>query len=137
MLKQRRKKKEIRRAAVRQRIRRRVSGTAERPRLTVFRSVRHLHLQLIDDVEGKTLVSVSTQEASFKEQSFRRGATPAAASSALRRATVPAASAAGKMLGERAKAVGISKIVFDRGGYAYHGRVRAVADAAREVGLEF
>ena len=124
MLKQRRKKKEIRRAAVRQRIRRRVSGTAERPRLTVFRSVRHLHLQLIDDVEGKTLVSVSTQEASFKEQSFRRGAT------------VPAASAAGKMLGERAKAVGISKIVFDRGGYAYHGRVRAVADAAREVGLE-
>ncbi|SVA93059.1 uncharacterized protein METZ01_LOCUS145913 [marine metagenome] len=125
MLRQRRKKKEIRRAAVRQRIRRRVSGTAERPRLTVFRSVRHLHLQLIDDVEGKTLVSVSTQEASFKEQSFRQGAT------------VPAASAAGKMLGERAKAVGISKIVFDRGGYAYHGRVRAVADAAREVGLEF
>lgn len=125
MLRQRRKKKEIRRAAVRQRIRRRVSGTAARPRLTVFRSVRHLHLQLIDDVEGKTLVSVSTQEASFKEHSFRRGAT------------VPAASAAGKMLGERAKAVGISKIVFDRGGYAYHGRVRAVADAAREVGLEF
>ena len=125
MLRQRRKKKEIRRAAVRQRIRRRVSGTAERPRLTVFRSVRHLHLQLIDDVEGKTLVSVSTQEASFREQSFRYGAT------------VPAASAAGKMLGERAKAVGISKIVFDRGGYAYHGRVRAVADAAREVGLEF
>ena len=125
MLRQRRKKKEIRRAAVRQRIRRRVRGTAERPRLTLFRSVRHLHLQLIDDVEGKTLVSVSTQEASFKEQSFRCGAT------------VPAASAAGKMLGERAKAVGISKIVFDRGGYAYHGRVRAVADAAREVGLEF
>ena len=113
------------RAGVRQRIRRRVRGTAERPRLTVFRSVRHLHLQLIDDVEGKTLVSVSTQEASFREQSFRYGAT------------VPAASAAGKMLGERAKSAGIVKIVFDRGGYAYHGRVRAVADAAREVGLEF
>ncbi len=125
MLTQRRKKKEIRRAGVRQRIRRRVRGTAERPRLTVFRSDRHLHLQVIDDVEGKTLVSLSTQESSFKEQGFKHGAT------------VPAASAAGKMLGERAKAAGIGKVVFDRGGYAYHGRVRAVADAAREVGLEF
>lgn len=125
MLNQRRKKKEVRRAGVRQRIRRRVRGTAERPRLAVFRSVRHLYLQLINDVEGRTLVSMSTQESSFKEQSFRRGAT------------VPAASVAGKMLGERAKAAGIRKVVFDRGGYAYHGRVRAVADAAREVGLEF
>jgi large subunit ribosomal protein L18 len=125
MLNQRRKKKEVRRAGVRQRIRRRVRGTAERPRLAVFRSVRHLYLQLINDVEGRTLVSMSTQESSFKEQSFRCGAT------------VPAASVAGKMLGERAKAAGIRKVVFDRGGYAYHGRVRAVADAAREVGLEF
>ena len=125
MLNQRRKKKEIRRAAVRQRIRRRVRGSSERPRLAVFRSGRHLHLQVIDDVEGKTLVSLSTQEPSFKEQGFEHGAT------------VPAASAAGKMLGERAKAAGIGKVVFDRGGYAYHGRVRAVADAAREVGLEF
>ncbi len=125
MLTQRRKKKEIRRAGVRQRIRRRVHGTAERPRLAVFRSDRHLHLQVIDDVEGKTLVSMSTQESAFKEQGFKHGAT------------VPAASAAGKMLGERAKAAGIGTVVFDRGGYAYHGRVRAVADAAREVGLEF
>ena len=125
MLNQRRKKKEVRRAGVRQRIRRRVRGTAERPRLAVFRSVRHLYLQLINDVEGRTLVSMSTQGSSFKEQSFRCGAT------------VPAASVAGKMLGERAKAAGIRKVVFDRGGYAYHGRVRAVADAAREVGLEF
>ncbi len=125
MLNQRRKKKEIRRAGVRQRIRRRVRGTAERPRLAVFRSGRHLHLQVIDDVEGKTLVSLSTQEPSFHEQGFKHGAT------------VPAAAAAGKMLGERAKAAGIGKVVFDRGGYAYHGRVRAVADAAREVGLEF
>ncbi len=125
MLTQRRKKKEIRRAGVRKRIRRRVRGTAERPRLAVFRSDRHLHLQVIDDVEGKTLVSMSTQESAFKEQGFKYGAT------------VPAASAAGKMLGERAKAAGIGKVVFDRGGYAYHGRVRAVADAAREVGLEF
>ena len=125
MLIQRRKKKEIRRAGVRQRIRRRVSGTAERPRFAVFRSDRHLHLQVINDVEGKTLVSLSTQESSFKEQGFQHGAT------------ITAASAAGKMLGERAKAAGIGKVVFDRGGYAYHGRVRAVADAAREVGLQF
>ena len=110
---------------MRKRIRRRVRGTAERPRLAVFRSDRHLHLQVIDDVEGKTLVSMSTQESAFKEQGFKHGAT------------VPAASAAGKMLGERAKAAGIGTVVFDRGGYAYHGRVRAVADAAREVGLEF
>lgn len=125
MLKQRRKKKEIRRAGVRQRIRRRVSGTSDRPRLAVFRSDRHLHLQVIDDVEGKTLVSMSTQETAFRDQGFKHGAT------------VPAASAAGKLLGERAKAAGIEKVVFDRGGYTYHGRVRAIADAAREAGLKF
>jgi large subunit ribosomal protein L18 len=125
MLTQRRKKKEIRRQGVRQRIRRKVQGTAERPRLAVFRSSRHLHLQVIDDEQGKTLVSLSTQEASFRDEGFQHGAT------------VSAASAAGKMLGERAKAVGVDKVVFDRGGYVYHGRVRAVADAAREAGLEF
>ena len=125
MLNDRRKKKEIRRNAVRQRIRRRVQGTADRPRLAVFRSDRHLHLQLIDDVEGKTLVSLSTQEASFRDEGFQHGAT------------VPAAKLAGKLIGERAKAAGIGKVVFDRGGYAYHGRVRAIADAAREAGLEF
>ena len=125
MLTQRRKKKEIRRQGVRQRIRRKVQGTAERPRLAVFRSSRHLHLQVIDDEQGKTLASLSTQEASFRDQGFQHGAT------------VPAASAAGKMLGERAKAAGIAKVVFDRGGYVYHGRVRAAADAAREAGLEF
>ena len=122
---QRGKKKLARRNAVRQRVRRSVQGTAERPRLSVFRSHRHLFLQLIDDLEGKTLASLSTQEASFREQGFQHGAT------------VPAAAAAGKILGERAKAAGIAKVVFDRGGYAYHGRVRAVADAAREAGLEF
>jgi large subunit ribosomal protein L18 len=125
MLNERRKKKELRRRAVRQRIQRRVRGTTERPRLSVFRSDRHVHLQVIDDVEGKTLVSLSTQEPAFKERGFPHGAT------------VPAAAAAGKLLGERAKAAGISRVIFDRGGYAYHGRVRAIADAAREVGLEF
>lgn len=122
---QRGKKKQVRRNAVRQRIRRRVRGTAERPRLAVYRSQRHLHLQLIDDVEGKTLASLSTEEAAFRDQGFKRGAT------------VPAAEAAGKLLGERAKEAGIGRAVFDRGGYAYHGRVRAVADAARAAGLEF
>ena len=125
MLNQRRKKKEIRRQGVRKRIRRKVQGTAERPRLAVFRSSRHLHLQVINDEQGKTLASLSTQEASFRDQGFQHGAT------------VSAASAAGKMLGERAKAAGIAKVVFDRGGYVYHGRVRAAADAAREAGLEF
>ena len=125
MSNQRRKKKEIRRRGVRQRIRRKVQGTAERPRFAVFRSARHLHLQVIDDDQGKTLASLSTQEAVFREQGFQHGAT------------VSAASAAGKMLGERAKEVGISKVVFDRGGYVYHGRVRAAADGARETGLEF
>ena len=122
---QRGRKKQVRRSAVRQRIRRRVSGTADRPRLAVFRSHRHLHLQVIDDVAGKTLASVSTEETAFHDQGFKLGAT------------IPAATAAGKMLGERAKEVGVGKVVFDRGGYAYHGRVRAVADAAREAGLEF
>jgi large subunit ribosomal protein L18 len=91
----------------------------------VFRSQRHLHLQLINDKDGKTLASLSTQEASFRDQGFQHGGT------------VPAATVAGKMLGERAKEAGIDKAVFDRGGYAYHGRVRAVADAAREAGLKF
>ena len=125
MVIQRRKKKEIRRQGVRQRIRRKVRGTAERPRLVVFRSGRHLHVQVIDDVVGSTIASMSTQEAVFCDQGFQHGAT------------VAAASAAGKLLGERAKAAGVSKVVFDRGGHAYHGRVRAVADAAREAGLDF
>ena len=122
---QRGKKKQVRRTAVRQRVRRRVRGTPGRPRLAVFRSDRHLHLQVIDDVEGKTLASLSTLEAAFREQGFQHGAT------------VSAASAAGKLIGERARDAGVSKVVFDRGGYAYHGRVRAIADAAREAGLEF
>ncbi|MFQ5743156.1 MAG: 50S ribosomal protein L18 [Acidobacteriota bacterium] len=124
MLLQRRKKKEIRRASVRQRVRRRVCGTPDRPRLAVFRSHRHLHLQVIDDESGQTLASVSTQETMFHDLGFRHGAT------------VPAAAAAGKLLAERARAKGVSRVVFDRGGYHYHGRVRAVAEAARKVGLE-
>ncbi len=125
MLVNRRKKKELRREAVRRRVRARVSGTGERPRLTVYRSNRHLHLQIIDDEQGRTLVSMSTLEKAFREQGFHLGAT------------VPAATAAGKLLAERAIQAGVKRVVFDRNGYDYHGRVRAVAEAAREGGLEF
>lgn len=121
---QRRKKKEIRRAGVRQRVRRRVRGSAERPRLAVFRSNRHLHLQVIDDDQGRTLASVSTLEPGFQKLGYNHGAT------------VPAAEAAGKLLAERAKEAGVARVVFDRGGYVFHGRVKAVAEACRKVGLE-
>lgn len=121
----RRKKKETRRAAVRTRVRRKLRGTPERPRLSVFRSNRNLHLQLVDDDAGRTLVSVSTLEAGFRELGFHAGAN------------VPAAKEAGKLLAKRAREAGIGSVVFDRNGYDYHGRVRAVAEAAREAGLEF
>ena len=125
MLLQRRKKREIRREGVRKRVRRRVRGTAERPRFAVFRSHRHLHLQVIDDESGHTIASLSTQEQQFLELGFTHGAT------------IPAAEAAGKLLAERAKEADISTLIFDRNGYDFHGRVRAVAEAARKAGLEF
>jgi len=121
----RRKKKEQRRAAVRTRVRKKVQGTSERPRLTVFRSNRHLHLQVVNDGEGRTLASVSTLEKAFRDQGFQWGST------------IPAASVAGKLLAERATEAGVKKVVFDRNGYDYHGRIRAAAEAAREGGLEF
>jgi large subunit ribosomal protein L18 len=104
------------------RVRKKVRGTAERPRLSVFRSARHVYAQLIDDVGGTTIASASTME-----KEARGGAT----------ANVDAAKAVGTRLGERAKAAGVSGAVFDRGGFRYHGRVAAVADGARETGLEF
>jgi len=119
----RRKKKEARRTAVRQRVRRRVNGTVDRPRLAVFRSSRQLQLQIIDDSAGRTLASVSTLEKAFQERGHKGGAT------------VEAATEAGKLLAERAGEAGVKQVVFDRGGYNYHGRVRAVAEAAREAGL--
>ncbi|MDP9333194.1 MAG: 50S ribosomal protein L18 [Actinomycetota bacterium] len=102
------------------RVRKKVTGTAERPRLAVFRSSRHIYVQAIDDLTGRTLVSASTMEAD------RRGGTTA---------TVDAAKQVGKLVGERAQAAGITTVVFDRGGFKYHGRVAAVADGAREAGL--
>ena len=102
------------------RVRKKVTGTAERPRLAVFRSSKHIYVQAIDDLAGRTLASASTMEADV------RGGTTA---------TVDAAKSVGKLVGERAKAAGITTVVFDRGGFKYHGRVAAVAEGAREAGL--
>jgi len=104
------------------RIRKKVRGDAGRPRLAVFRSNKHIVAQVIDDRAGTTLVAASTHEADL------RGAATG---------NKDAAAKVGKLVAERAKAAGIDKVVFDRGGYVYHGRIAAVADAAREAGLEF
>jgi large subunit ribosomal protein L18 len=113
-------KKKIR-SRIHQRIRRKLSGTRERPRLAVFRSVAHIYAQVIDDVEGKTLASASSVD---KDGKTKGG-------------NVAAAKAIGKLVAERAKEKGVKQVVFDRGGYQYHGRIKALADAAREAGLEF
>ena len=106
------------------RIRNRFSGTAERPRLSVFRSNNHIYAQVIDDAAGKTLVSASTAEKDAKAELKNTN-------------DVEAASYVGKLVAKRAKDAGIEQVLFDRGGYIYHGRVKALADAAREAGLEF
>jgi len=105
------------------RVRKKVSGTPERPRLAVFRSNRHIVGQVIDDTSGRTLAAASSLEASVRSAggTGNRGA----------------AAAVGKLVAERAKAAGVTKVAFDRGGFLYHGRVAALADAAREAGLEF
>jgi large subunit ribosomal protein L18 len=103
------------------RVRKKISGTSARPRVAVFRSAKHIYAQAIDDVAGRTLASASTME-----KDARGGST----------STVAAAREVGKRLGERAKAAGVTTVVFDRGGFKYHGRVAAVADGAREAGLE-
>jgi large subunit ribosomal protein L18 len=104
------------------RVRRRVQGTAARPRLAVFRSNKHISAQLIDDEAGTTLASASSVEGELRGNSG---------------GNVPAATSVGSLIARRAKAAGITTVVFDRGGFAYHGRVAALADAAREQGLEF
>jgi large subunit ribosomal protein L18 len=105
------------------RVRKKIHGTAARPRLAVFRSNKHLSVQVIDDDAGRTLASASTGEADL------RGAGTGA--------TVDAATRVGTLVAERAKAAGITQVVFDRGGFLYHGRIAAVAAAARDAGLEF
>jgi len=115
--------KNAKRGHVHERIRKKLQGTAERPRLNVYRSLNHIYAQVIDDLSGQTLVSASTAEG--QKQDRRTGGNVAAAKSV------------GKTIAERAKAKGVTKVVFDRGGYIYHGRVKALADAAREAGLQF
>jgi len=112
------------RAKKHMRIRNRFNGTAERPRLAVFRSNNHMYAQVIDDVKGVTLVAASTVEKDVKAQLEKTN-------------DVAAASYLGKLIGERAKAAGIDTVVFDRGGFVYQGKIAALADAAREAGLEF
>jgi large subunit ribosomal protein L18 len=104
------------------RVRKKVSGTAERPRMVVFRSIKHVYAQLVDDDRGATLLGVSDGSEGIALEGTGK---------------VAKAKAAGKLLAAKAKAAGISKVVFDRAGYRYHGRVQAVADGAREGGLEF
>ena len=112
------------RAKKHMRVRNRLSGTAEKPRLAVFRSNSHMYAQIIDDSVGKTLAAASTLEKEAK--------------SALENTdTVEAAAYVGKLIAERAAAKGISQVVFDRGGFLYTGKVKALADAAREAGLQF
>ena len=103
------------------RLRKKISGTAERPRLSVYKSCRHIHAQLIDDTQGKTLVYVATLNKEIKAKG----------------ANTKSAKAVGKMIAQKATAKGIQKAVFDRGGYPYHGVVKALADGAREGGLTF
>lgn len=110
------------RRAVHTRIRKRVRGTAERPRLAVFRSLNHIYAQVIDDDKGETLCAASSVEKGA-------GANPGG--------NIAAAQTIGRLIAERAKEKGIEKVVFDRGGYIYHGRVKTLADAAREAGLQF
>ena len=107
--------------------RKRIAGTTERPRLSVFRSVTHIYAQVIDDLSGETLVSASTVEPAVK----------GALDKAARGGNLKGAEAIGKAIAERSIEKGIKRVVFDRSGFLYHGRIRAVADAARKAGLEF
>lgn len=106
------------------RIRRKLAGSVERPRLCVFRSLNHTYAQLVDDSQGKTLVAASTREKDVRGDARNLG-------------SIAAAKLVGKAIAERAKTKGIQLVVFDRGGYLYHGRIKALAEAAREHGLKF
>jgi len=111
------------RAKRRKRIRSRLTGTSERPRLCIFRSNQHFMVQMIDDIKGHTLVSASTLEEDLRKKSIK--------------ATVEGAKTLGEVVAKRAAAKSISQVVFDRSGYLYHGRIKAFADAARNAGLQF
>jgi len=115
--------KNVTRRFAHDRIRKKVAGTTDRPRLNVYRSLNHIYVQVIDDAQGKTLVAANSAERKKDEKKVG--------------GNVASAKQVGKAIAERAKAKGITKVVFDRGGYIYHGRVKALADAAREAGLQF
>lgn len=119
--------KKDRRERIRLRQRKRIQGTSERPRLSIFRSVTHIYAQVIDDMSGRTVVSAASTESSLKT-TF---------SGTVRGGNLAGAEAIGKIVAERLKEKGITRVVFDRGGNLYHGRIRAVADGARKAGLEF
>jgi large subunit ribosomal protein L18 len=116
------KDKQVARSRRHHRVRRKVSGTPERPRLAVFRSNKHISAQVIDDRSGRTIAAASTVEKDLR--------------SSASTGNKAAATTVGRLVAERAKAAGVTRVVFDRGGFLYHGRVAAVADAAREAGLE-
>ena len=113
-----------RRRRIHYRIRKVVNGTAERPRMVVFRSNKHIYVQVIDDLQGKTLVAAASNDKALAAQTAGKNG-------------IEAAAIVGKAIAERAKAAGITKVCFDRGGYLFHGRVKCLADAAREGGLTF
>lgn len=115
-------KKSLRRDKIRFRIRRKLSGTAERPRLAVYRSNKDIYAQIINDADGITMVSASSREKGFKKGKSKK---------------VEVSNKVGKQLAEKAIGAGITSVVFDRGGYLYHGRIKALADGAREGGLKF
>ncbi len=115
------KERVVARKRIKERIRSKVHGTSERPRLAVFRSLKHMYAQVIDDASGKTIVSASSRD----KDAATKGANAAAAK------------ALGALIAKKAKDKGIKRVVFDRGGYLYHGNIKALADAARENGLEF
>ncbi|MGA7615427.1 MAG: 50S ribosomal protein L18 [Thermoanaerobaculia bacterium] len=113
----------IARGRVRERIRRKLRGTAERPRLAVFKSHKHIYVQAVDDSAGRTLAAASTMDADLKGKFAGSNAA--------------AAKAVGELIAQRVQAAGVKQVVFDRGGYLYHGNIKALADAAREKGLQF
>ncbi|MFO0874981.1 MAG: 50S ribosomal protein L18 [Phycisphaerales bacterium] len=115
--------KNVRRQRRKQGIRKRVFGSPDRPRLTVFRSIKHIYVQVIDDLSGRTLAAASSVDGAVAENASGSNAE--------------AAKAIGKAIAERARKAGVSKVVFDRNGFRYHGRIKALADAAREGGLQF
>jgi len=112
------------RQRIHRRTRRTLAGTEERPRLSVYRSTKHIRVQVIDDAKGRTIVSASSLDAEVKKQIKGGG-------------NIASAKVVGKIIAERAKAAGVERVVFDRGGYQYHGRIQALAEAAREAGLKF